>query len=134
MKTYNDIRQENQERVNSFEGLFYAFSNNQLEEGLGKLGLTMDNIDQIVSIGHGGYILKNRVQALTDMIFQNDLARKQLKKDKKLLLEALVFELRNHEYCYTGDMTDALDALGLKFEDVPSDIIKKAHKLTASED
>lgn len=133
MKTYNDIKKANQERVNNFEGLFFAFSNTQLGEGLAKFGLTMEDTNQIVSIGAGGYLLKTRVKAFTEMMGQNERDLKQLKKEKKLLLDALVYELRNHEYCITGDMTDALDALGLKFEDVPSDILKKAHKLTASE-
>ena len=133
MQTYNDIKQANQERVNNFEGLFFAFSNTQLGEGLAKFGLTMEDTNQIVSIGAGGYLLKTRVKAFTEMMGQNERDLKNLRKEKKLLLDALVYELRNHEYCITGDMTDALDALGLKFEDVPSDILKKAHKLTANE-
>ena len=133
MQTYNDIKQANQERVNNFEGLFFAFSNTQLGEGLAKFGLTMEDTNQIVSIGAGGYLLKTRVKAFTEMMGQNERDLKNLRKEKKLLLDALVYELRNHEYCITGDMTDALAALGLKFEDVPSDILKKAHKLTANE-
>ncbi len=34
-------------------------------------------------------------------------------KEPDFLLDALVYELNNHEYCYTGDTGPALDALGL---------------------
>lgn len=32
-----------------------------------------------------------------------------------------LYELENHEYSYTGTAEDALDSLGLSFEDVAAD-------------
>ena len=29
-----------------------------------------------------------------------------------------LYELQNHEYSYTGDYTEAMDALGITFEDL----------------
>ena len=52
--------------------------------------------------------------------------KKNRKKEEKFLLEALAYELRNHEYCITYDPSDALDALGLKREDVSQKIMKEA--------
>ena len=35
--------------------------------------------------------------------------------------DMFLYELENHEYSYTGTVEDALDSLGLSFEDVASD-------------
>jgi hypothetical protein len=67
------------------------------------------------------------------LLAQNNKEMEELKKDNKSLLKAIVYELNNHEYCYTGDVEPALSALNLKIEDVPSDILKKATKLAYKE-
>ena len=35
--------------------------------------------------------------------------------------DMFLYELENHEYSYTGTVEDALDSLGLSFEDVAAD-------------
>ena len=52
--------------------------------------------------------------------------------DKKQLLDALSYELMNHEYCITYDTSDALDALGLKESDIDADVMRKAKKAALS--
>ena len=47
----------------NFEGLFFAFNNDQFKDGMEKVGLTIDDVNKILSIGHGGYILKSRREA-----------------------------------------------------------------------
>ena len=42
----------------------------------------------------------------------------QIKEDENIFREMISRELSNHEACYTGDYTDALNALGLIFEDL----------------
>ena len=37
-----------------------------------------------------------------------------------------MYELANHEYCYTLDTADALNALGYNKEDIEPKILKKA--------
>ena len=49
--------------LDNFEGLFFAFGNEQFKEGMESVGLTIDDIDKILSIGAGGYILKTRKEA-----------------------------------------------------------------------
>jgi hypothetical protein len=49
------------------------------------------------------------------------------------LLTKLVYQLNNHEYCYTGDVTSALKALGLTIETVDNNILKKAVQLSYQE-
>jgi hypothetical protein len=126
MKTYNQIKADHQKEMSLFEGIFFAFSNDQFKEGVKKVGASKDN--PIVKIGAGGFILKNKVKAFKDMLARHEAERKQIRKDRKVLLEALVYELRNHEYGYTYDIEPALEALDLKIEDVPANILKKAKK------
>ena len=128
MKSYNQIKKAHHDELNSFQGLFFAFSNSQFDEGMEKIGLKKDETKKIVSIGMGGYLLKERVEEFTAMFKRHENEKKELKKDHKLLLQALVYELSNHEYCYTRDASDALEALNLKEEDIPDGLLAKAKK------
>ena len=62
------------------------------------------------------------------MLNAHHAEKQELLKDEQFLLRALTYELCNHEYCYNHDPTDALDTLGLDYEDVPRDIMIKATK------
>ena len=126
---YNDLQNKHSEEFDKFEGLFFAFSNDQFKEGLAKLNLSEG--EKVVSVGAGGYVRKTKVDELTSMIDRHKEEKEQFKKEKKNLLDCLAYELRNHEYGYTYDVTDALEALGLKLEDIPADILKQAKKLAA---
>ena len=123
METYAQQKKRHQDEISGFEGLFFAFSNKQLEEGLAKVKA---EIKDIVSIGAGWFILRTQVKAFKDMWKRHNQERKELKKDTKIFFDALVYELNNHEYCITYDTQDALDSLGLKKEDVDPVVLKKA--------
>lgn len=110
--------------------MFFAFSEKQLHEGLQKVGLAQekDSYKHIVSIGAGGYIRRENVEEFEATMERHSKERAELRKDRKALLNALVYELNNHEYCYTGDPTDALAALDHTTETIPADILKEAIK------
>jgi hypothetical protein len=76
-------------------------------------------------------MLKTRKQAFSEMPerFSNDLD--ELKKSENDLLDALVYELKNHEYCITYDITPALFVLGLTENDIDPKILNKARKLAS---
>ena len=123
METYTQQKKRHQDEISNVKGLFWAFSNSQLEEGLTALNATTKDI---VSIGAGGFILRNDIQAFKATLARHEIERKELKRDTKKLFEALVYELRNHEYCITYNAEDALGALGLTKEDIDSALLKKA--------
>jgi hypothetical protein len=127
-KTYSELKQAHREEFNAFEGIFFAFSNPQFAEGMAKVGLQPEDTAKVSGIGAGGYILKTRVAALKELLNRHDEEMKQLRKDHKQLLAAIVYELGNHEYCITHDPTDALEALDLTLADVPADLMEKAKK------
>lgn len=124
-ETHTQQKKRHMDEISTVKGLFWAFSNDQLTEGLNKINAT---VKDIVSIGAGGFILKTELQGFKDMLDRHALERKELKKDVKKLFDALVYELGNHEYCITYDPQDALDALGLTKEDIDPVLLKKACK------
>jgi hypothetical protein len=124
METYQQQKKRHQDEFNAFDGIFFAFNNKQMNEGIEKHGVNENN--KIISIGAGGFVLKSRIQDFKDMMDRQDAERAQLRKDEKELIAAIVYELQNHEYCITGNPDDALDALGLTRDAVSPEILKKA--------
>lgn len=121
------MKQRHGKDVNEFTGLFFAFSNEQFKEGLAKIGVSEAQAkEKIYSIGAGGYILKSQSKAFNDMFKRHAGERKELKKQEKSMIDALAYELRNHEYCITYSTVDALDALGWDKQDIPEKVLKAA--------
>lgn len=127
MESYLDMKARHQKEVDDFEGVFFAFSQSQLEEGMAKFGLKrgVDN-KKLLSIGNGGFILREKDKEFTDMFDRMNEERKNFRKEEKNLIEALVYELGNHEYCITCDVTATLESLGLEEKDVDQKILQKA--------
>ena len=116
LETLQEIKARHYNELGGFNKIFWAFSNAQLVEGMTKLNAEPKDL---ISIGHGGFVLKSHYQEWKDLLARHSSEMKQHRRNKKNFLEALVYELKNHEYCITGDETDALDALGLDIKDVP---------------
>jgi hypothetical protein len=56
------------------------------------------------------------------MFERHELERKMARKHgDDYLFEMFNYELANHEYSYTQDLTDTLEALGLTMEDINAD-------------
>ncbi len=128
LENYGALKSRQSTEFNEFEGIFYAFSNKQFNEGMEKIGLNTDNdLKKIVSLGHGGYMLKSRKEEFKALVNRHDKELKELKKEEKSLVNAIAYELRNHEYCITHDPKDALNVLGLT--DIDPKILKKACSL-----
>jgi len=127
LETYKELTARQQKEVNEFEGIFFAFSNEQLEEGLKKVNATNAK-EEIYSLSSGGYIRKDRSKEFHKMLKRQDEEIKHRKKEEKFLFDSLVYELQNHEFCITYNVTDALDALGYDIKDIPTELLKKACK------
>ena len=128
MSKYSTFKKSKQQKVDEFPMMF-AFSQEQLEEGKARLGVT-DN-KELLSIGAGGFIRKSDREKFDNLFIQLDKELAENLNDDEFLYEAFLYELANHEYCYSWDLTDSLDVLGLTVEQVKSDdrmysILKKA--------
>lgn len=124
MNAYKAMRDRHGKEVNDFP-MFFAFSNEQFDEGMKKFGLEPDQKDQICSIPGGGFIKKSDRQALIDMFDrQRDEKKALIEADQTgegFIYDMFDYELANHEYGYTRDIEDALGALGLTVEEVNAD-------------
>ena len=130
MVSYLELKEKHQKEYNEFseKNIFYAFSNEQFEEGLKKLGFKFGVKspkvkEKITTLyGAGDYIPKSKVKDLKDLWRRQDEERKAaIKADKDgngYCYEMWLYELNNHEYGYTYDPTDAMKALGLTFADL----------------
>jgi hypothetical protein len=107
--TYAEFTQAQQNDFDSFNMLF-AFSQEQLNEGLKSRGWEGQKLTRIMG---GGFILasdKNKFSALLD---SREKALKDFLSVDEQFFDAIRYELYNHEYGYTGDANSALEALGL---------------------
>jgi hypothetical protein len=129
MNTYTELKQKQSKEINDFQGIFFAFSNEQFKEGMISLGLQTEDTSKIYSIGAGGYILKEKSKDFHAMLERFESEKKELKKQEKTLVEALVYELKNHEFCITLDPNDALNALGWDKDSIEPKLLKKAMSL-----
>lgn len=125
LESHQQMKQRHSQEISNQKGLFWAFSKDQLNEGLLK---TNSKIDEVVSIGAGGIIRKDEIGNFKALLKRHELERKELKKNVEELYKALVYELNNHEYCITYNPQDALDALGLTKEELPFGMLEKACK------
>lgn len=121
MNEYYNLKQKQQKEVNEFP-MFFAFSNNQFVEGMVKLGLDPSDTDKIYSIGAGGYIRKSDSKRLSNLFDKNE-AEMQKAIDEDItglgfVYDMFLYELNNHEYGYTLDVEDTLNALDLSYDDI----------------
>lgn len=121
MNSYQQLKNEQQKEINAFPFMF-AFNEKQFAEGMAKLGLKPEETDKLYSIGAGGYIRKTDSEAMHKMFIKHD---KELQAcidadttGEGFIKDMFYYELCNHEYSYTGDIMDAIDAIGLDLEEI----------------
>ena len=121
---YLEIREENQKEINNFR-IIFAFSNKQLTEGMEKHGLEPNETDRLISIGAGGFILKEDRESFHKLMDRMDRRITENFNDPKFVYDMFNYELGNHEYCITYDIQPTLESLGLTIEEVNKNEILK---------
>lgn len=122
MNTYKTMKEQHQKEVNDFP-MFFAFSNKQFEEGMKKLGLNSSETDKIYSLNGGGYYKKTDAEKLHNMFARHDEEMKKEMSNSEFVYDMFDYELGNHEYTYTYDITQTIDSLGLSIEEINSNPI-----------
>lgn len=121
-KTFYQITKErHQKEFNEFtnKNMFFAFDKKQFEEGMKKLGLEPTETNKIVSIGAGGYLLKDKIDDLKRLSKKQKEELKQLRKNKKqFATDLFTYELANHEFDLTYDLSETLDALNMTLSSI----------------
>lgn len=118
--TYMDLKKKHQTRVDAFP-MAFAFSTEQVNEGLAKLGITKE---EAVSIGGGGFIKKDDVDAFNTLFKEMMDEKTEACKDAAFLVDGLRYELENHEYSYTWDDEPAIDCFK-RYVDTDSEYFKQ---------
>ena len=131
--TLKELKDTHQKEVNEFPFIFvFAFSEKEFISKMSEeikrrkpqcTGITtMEGIAKhVVSIGVGGYVFKEDVSAMREMFERHESERKHFNKTEKNLVETILYEMNNHEYGYTRDPYDTLQALGKSMEDLETD-------------
>ena len=121
MNAYITMKKRHQERVNALP-LMFAFSQQQFNEGMEKLGLEPTDTHKITSIGAGGFIRKADIAHFHDTMEAMEIeAQAAIDEDTDgsgFIKDMFLYELANHEYCITYDLGPTFDALNLTREDV----------------
>lgn len=116
MTKYEEIREKHQKEVNEFL-IGFAFSDQQFEEQMKKLGLEPNQTNEVVSIGGGGFIKKTDIENFEAMFKKHsDEIKEEIAKDKTgegFIKEMFQFELANYEFDYTHELEPTLEALNL---------------------
>ena len=117
--SYLQLKEKHQQETNNFPMMF-AFSDKQFEEGMQKLGLTATDTDKIYSLsGTGGFYKRTDAEALHKMFKNHEEEMKQsINNSEGFIFDMFNYELANHEYTYTGEVDQTLDALGLTIEEI----------------
>ena len=119
MNNYIKLKSKHQKEIDAFP-LGFAFSNQQFVEMMNKWGLTENDTNKIYSIGGGGYIRKTDSDAFYEILNRHANEREKAMRENAddYLYHMFDYELANHEYNYTYDLENTLDALGLTMETI----------------
>lgn len=121
MNMYKQMKEKHTEEMNEFPMMF-AFSDEQFVKGMDVLGVTDEK--DLLSIGCGGFIRKADRNALDELLEKHDREFKEaIQNDPTgdgFIYDMFNYELANHEYSYTCDVSDTLNALGFSIDYVNS--------------
>ena len=124
---YCDLKLECSNRVNDVP-MKFAFNDEQFERGARELGVV--DKSELVSIGMGGFMKKTDTHLFEKAMDANEKEIQEFLSADEGLMDALIYELGNYEYCITYDPTDALGVLDVSLDDARVfEIFQKAKKI-----
>jgi len=131
---YEELKRKHEAEINTFEGIFFAFDDKQFKEGMERVGLTEKDTNKIYELGAGGFILRSRNKAFLELFENRNKELEEAMLNKEFLVDAFTYELRNHEYCITGDTRDTLDKFSLQYTtltELQSEALDKAIRIVS---
>lgn len=124
MNKYEEMIKRHRKEFNAFP-CFYAFTNAQFDEGMMSLGLDPKDTDKILCSSGGMHFRKSDKQRLIDMQNGFDADMKAAVTEDKtgdgFIYDMFIYELMNHEFGYTYDLSETLDALNYTLSDIKAD-------------
>lgn len=126
-ETYQQMKNRHEKEYNDFSknSIFFAFSNQQFDEGMQKLGLDPNDTKKIYSIGNGGFILRTKSKEMHELFArfckEHNCAIANDTDGTGYIYQMFEYEMFNHEYGYTGDISSTLDALDITIDEINAD-------------
>lgn len=124
MNSYTELRNRQQVEFNAFP-LGAAFSEKQFDEMMRGWGLEPTDTDKIYKLPGGMFLRKSDSSAFHEMVERHakerELAMDEDRTGMGYIQDMFAAELENHEYGYTYELDDTLDALGLTLDEVKAD-------------
>lgn len=112
MLTYaqiNKITQDKQTELFEANSVFFAFSDSQVLEGMAQYNITDKSL--LISLGAGMIAPRANIKNITIGLKTIQADKKKMVKERSDIKKTILYELNNYECFYTGDITDALEAL-----------------------
>lgn len=124
MNRYADLKRRQQEEFAAFP-MQYAFSDRQFVEAMAALGLTPTDTDKVYKAPGGGIYRREDGPRLKEMMDRFDRELQSAIADDPtgdgFIYEMFLYELGNHEYGYTGDLSETLYALAYTPDSIKAD-------------
>ena len=121
MNRYADLKQRQREEFSAFP-MQFAFSDRQFAEAMAALSLEPTDTDKVYKAPGDGIYRREDGPRLKEMLdrFDREL-QEAIASDQTgdgFIYEMFLYELDNHEYGYTMDTEDTLDALGYTADEI----------------
>lgn len=112
---YKDFSDMLQKKVNDLP-IIFAFSNEQLDNALDDMGLSLHDMkgDKLISMGFGAFCLKSDLEHIRGELGKADEMKRDFIKDYEQAYDAFMYEMGNHEYHINWQADwDVLSCFGL---------------------
>lgn len=123
MNAYEEMKQRHQAEANELP-IYWAFTQESFVETLNKLGLTESDTDKLCKMC-GGFCLKTDAERIVKTLHRHqEELRAAVAADTTgdgFIEEMFLYELRNHEYTYTLDTEETVNACGFSEVEVEAD-------------
>lgn len=120
MNKYTSLKSKHEAEVNAFP-FGFAFNKDQYDRMMTDWGFKPTQRSNVMYLEAGCFIRKSDYKAMQEMFSRHEAEREEAMKDDDYLYQMFNYELANHEYSYTYDLTDTLEALGLTIDEVKAD-------------
>ena len=127
MTTYKELKNKHQKEFEKLP-IMFAYGKEQFEEGMKKLGLEPNETDKICSLGNGGFIKKIDIPKLKEWNNNTIKDMKEPMKDDDFVLEMFEYEMENHEYQYSRDDEEVVNACDLDIDDLQDERLWSLYK------
>lgn len=112
--SYEQLRNRFQRELNDFP-MGFAYSQKQFKEMLVKLDCQPG---ELLSLGGGSYLRKSDEAAFDDLWNRQEAEHKAAMQNPEYVYSMFRYELSNHEYGITHDLTDTLAACDVTLDEV----------------